>query len=45
MLSDASKLIWVQKAISCYVKLKIIADDFLNKFASSIEQYNGTKGF
>jgi len=36
MLSDASKLIWVQKAISCYVKLKTVANDFLNKFASGV---------
>jgi len=37
LLSDASELIRVQEAISYHLKLKLIADDFLNKFTSSIE--------
>ena len=37
LLSNASKLIGIQEAIGCYLKLKPIADDFFNEFACSIE--------
>jgi len=36
-LSNASELIGIQETISCYLKLKPIADYFLDKFACSIE--------
>jgi len=36
-LPDASKLIRIQEAISYYVKLKSVANDFLNEFASGVE--------
>jgi len=36
-LSNISKLIRIQKTVSCHLKLKLIADDFLNEFACSIE--------
>jgi len=37
LLSDTSKLIRIQKAISHHMKLKSIANDFLDKFTSSIK--------
>jgi len=37
LLPDASKLIRIQEAISYYVKLKSVANDFLNEFTSSVE--------
>jgi len=36
-LSNTSELIGIQEAVSCHLKLKSIANDFLNKFACSIE--------
>jgi len=36
-LPNAPKLIGTQEAISCYLKLKSIADDFLDKFVCGIE--------
>jgi len=37
LLSDISELIRIQEAISYYVNLKLIVDDFLNEFTSSVE--------
>jgi len=37
LLSDTSKSIRIQKAISHHMKLKSIANDFLDEFTSSIE--------
>ena len=45
LLPDASKLIRIQEAISYYVKLKSVANDFLNEFTSSVEQNNGVEKF
>jgi len=36
-LSDAFKLIRIQKAIGHHLELKLITNDFLNEFASSVE--------
>ena len=36
-LSNVSELIGIQEAVSCHLKLKPIADGFLNEFVYSIE--------
>jgi len=36
-LSDAAKLVWVQKTIVYYMELKMIANDFLDEFSCSVE--------
>ena len=36
-LPDAFKLIKIQEAVSYYVKLKLVANNFLNEFASGVE--------
>jgi len=36
-LSDATKLIWVQKTIVYYVELESIANDFLDELSYSVE--------
>jgi len=40
-LSNASELIGIQETISCYLKLKPIADGFLNEFACVMTWQNG----
>ena len=45
LLSDVSQLIWIQEAISYHVELESVADDFLNEFASSVEQNYGLERF
>jgi len=37
LLSNATKLIWVQKTLVYYVELESIANDFLNELAISVE--------
>ena len=36
-LSNTAKLIWVQETIIYHVKLELIANDFLDELASSVE--------
>jgi len=39
-LSDAAKLVWVQKTIVYYVELKSIANDFLDELSCSVRKLN-----
>ena len=44
-LSDAAKLVRVQKTICWHMELKVVADDLFNKFACCIKKYYRTEQF